>query len=43
VRRASAARAVEATQMNAQSSRSHTLFLLYITVGRCRLTLSTRS
>ena len=31
VRRASAARAVEATQMNAQSSRSHTLFLLYIT------------
>jgi kinesin family protein C1 len=31
VRRAAAARAVEATQMNAQSSRSHTLFLLYIT------------
>ena len=31
VRRAAAARAVESTQMNAQSSRSHTLFLLYIT------------
>ena len=31
MRRAAAARAVEATQMNAQSSRSHTLFLLYIT------------
>jgi kinesin family protein C1 len=31
VRRAAAARAVEATQMNAQSSRSHTLFMLYIT------------
>lgn len=28
VRRASAARAVEATQMNAQSSRSHTIFML---------------
>jgi len=31
VRRASAARAVEATQMNAVSSRSHTIFMLYIT------------
>jgi kinesin family protein C1 len=31
VRRASAARAVEATQMNAQSSRSHTLFMLNVT------------
>ena len=32
VRRAAAARAVEATQMNAVSSRSHTIFMLYITV-----------
>ena len=31
VRRAMNARAVEATEMNANSSRSHTLFLLYIT------------
>ena len=31
VRRAAAARAVEATQMNAVSSRSHTIFMLYIT------------
>jgi len=31
VRRASAARAVEATQMNDTSSRSHTIFMLYIT------------
>jgi len=31
VRRAMSARAVEATEMNAYSSRSHTLFLLYIT------------
>ena len=31
VRRASAARVVEATQMNAVSSRSHTIFMLYIT------------
>ena len=31
VRRAAAARAVEATAMNATSSRSHTLFMLYIT------------
>lgn len=31
VRRAAAARAVEATHMNATSSRSHTLFMLYIT------------
>jgi kinesin family protein C1 len=31
VRRASAARAVEATQINSHSSRSHTLFMLYIT------------
>ena len=31
VRRAAAARSIEATQMNAQSSRSHTLFMLYIT------------
>ena len=31
VRRAAAVRTVEATQMNAQSSRSHTLFMLYIT------------
>ena len=31
VRRASNARAVEATQMNAVSSRSHTIFMLYIT------------
>ena len=30
VRRASAARVVEATNMNAQSSRSHTIFMLYI-------------
>ena len=33
VRRAAAARAVESTKMNATSSRSHTLFLLYITGG----------
>lgn len=31
VRRAAAARAVEATAMNEQSSRSHTVFMLYIT------------
>ena len=31
VRRASAARAVEATRMNDTSSRSHTIFMLYIT------------
>lgn len=31
VRRAAAARAVEATQLNSHSSRSHTLFMLYIT------------
>jgi len=31
VRRAASARAVEATQMNAVSSRSHTIFMLYIT------------
>ena len=31
VRRAAAARAVEATAMNATSSRSHTVFMLYIT------------
>jgi kinesin family protein C1 len=31
VRRASAARVVESTNMNAQSSRSHTIFMLYIT------------
>ena len=31
VRRAAAARKVEATRMNATSSRSHTLFMLYIT------------
>ena len=31
VRRAAAARAVEATAMNEQSSRSHTVFVLYIT------------
>ena len=31
VRRAAAVRTVEATQMNSQSSRSHTLFMLYIT------------
>jgi kinesin family member C1 len=31
VRKATAARAVEATEMNAHSSRSHTLFLVYIT------------
>ena len=31
VRRAAASRKVEATQMNATSSRSHTLFMLYVT------------
>ena len=31
VRRAAASRKVEATQMNAQNSRSHTLFMLYVT------------
>lgn len=30
VRRAAAARAVEATAMNSQSSRSHSVFMLYI-------------
>lgn len=33
VRRAAAARAVEATAMNATSSRSHSIFMLYV-VGR---------
>ena len=42
VRRAANARAVEATQMNAQSSRSHTVFMLYV-VGRHAASGSTLS